>query len=73
MSASAWRARAALRLYNNSVFAENYENAIEYRFPRTQGVAIINNLTNAQINSRNGGSGRVETNVTVAQGLLVHG
>ncbi len=54
-------------VYHNSVFAENYDHAIEYRFPRTQGVAIINNLTNASIASRDGGSGRVGGNVTAAQ------
>jgi hypothetical protein len=52
---------------NNSVFAENYENAIEYRFSRTRGVAIINNLTNGSIAARDGGSGRVEANVAEAQ------
>jgi hypothetical protein len=54
-------------VYNNTVFTENYENAIEYRFTRTRGVALINNLTNAQIAGRDGGSGRNETNVTAAQ------
>jgi hypothetical protein len=54
-------------VYHNSVFSENYGNAIEYRFPRTRGVVIINNLTNAAIAGRDGGSGRVETNVTAAQ------
>ena len=52
---------------HNTVYTENYENAIEYRFPRTQNVAIINNLTNGQIAGRDGGSGRIETNVTTAQ------
>jgi parallel beta-helix repeat protein len=54
-------------MYNNTVYTENYGNSIEYRFSGTQGVSIINNLTNAQIASRDGGSGRVETNVTSAR------
>jgi len=52
---------------NNTVFSENYPNSIEYRFPATQGVLIVNNLTNAQIAGRDGGSGSVENNVTDAQ------
>jgi hypothetical protein len=54
-------------VYHNTVFTENYPNSIEYRFAGTQGVAIINNLTNARISSRDGGSGRAETNVTNAR------
>ena len=54
-------------VYHNTVFIENYENAIEYRFAHTQDVVIINNLTNGPIASRDGGSGRVETNATSAQ------
>jgi parallel beta-helix repeat protein len=53
-------------VYNNTVFTENYGNSIEYRFPGTQGVSIINNLTSAAITSRDGGSGNVATNVTNA-------
>ena len=52
---------------NNTVFSENYPNSIEYRFPATQGVIIVNNLTNAQIAGRDGGNGSVENNVTDAQ------
>ncbi len=54
-------------VYNNSLFTENYGNSIEYRFGRTQGVSIINNLTNASISSRDGGSATVATNVSNAQ------
>ncbi|HOT91642.1 MAG TPA: right-handed parallel beta-helix repeat-containing protein [Anaerolineae bacterium] len=55
------------RVYNNSVYVQNYSNAIEYRFATTSGVEIINNLTNAAIASRDGGSGTVQNNVTNAQ------
>ena len=53
-------------VYNNSLFTENYFNSIEYRFSGTQFASIINNLTNAAIASRDGGTGVVETNVTNA-------
>lgn len=54
-------------VYHNTVFTENYPNSIEYRFTGTRDVSILNNLTNAAIASRDGGSGRVETNITNAQ------
>jgi hypothetical protein len=54
-------------VYNNTVYTENYANSIEYRFSGTYGVEIINNLTNGDITSRDGGSGTIETNVTDAE------
>lgn len=41
-------------VYNNSIHVA-YQNAIEYRFPATMNVQIINNITNRDITSRNGG------------------
>lgn len=54
-------------VYNNTVYTVNYMNSIEYRFSGTQGVLIINNLTNEGITSRDSGSGTVDTNVTSAR------
>ena len=54
------------RVLNNSVYTQNYANAIEYRFSATTGVAILNNLSNGAIASRDGGSGTVEDNLTGA-------
>lgn len=54
-------------VYHNTLYTEHYMNSIEYRFPGTQGGALINNLTNASIASRDGGSATVATNVTGAQ------
>ncbi|MCP4230082.1 MAG: right-handed parallel beta-helix repeat-containing protein [bacterium] len=54
-------------VYNNSLYTESYGNSIEYRFGGTGGGSIINNLTNAAIVSRDGGSATVQSNVTSAQ------
>lgn len=54
-------------VYNNTIFTENYVNSIEYRFAGTVNASIINNLTNAAIASRDGGTGVVENNVVNAQ------
>lgn len=54
-------------VYNNTLYTENYTNSIEYRFPETQYVSIINNLANALVTARDGATGVVETNVTNAQ------
>jgi len=58
---------SGVEVYNNSLFTENYGNSIEYRFGATSGGEIINNLTNAAITSRDGGSATVQSNVTSAQ------
>ena len=55
------------RVFNNTIYTENYPNAVEYRFPATQGVVIVNNLTHGGIVSRDGGSGTVENNNSGAQ------
>jgi hypothetical protein len=55
------------KVYNNTVYTENYLNSIEYRWSTTTGAEIINNLTNQSIASRDGGSGTVQDNVTHAQ------
>jgi hypothetical protein len=54
-------------LYNNTVYTVNYSASIEYRFPATQNVSIINNLTNKVISELTGATGVLETNFTSAE------
>lgn len=57
---------ADVAVYNNTIFMENsYPNALEYRFSNTNAY-IANNLTNRNIQSRDGGSATLETNYTEA-------
>ncbi len=56
------------QVYNNTIFqAHPYPNAIEYRFPASNGLLISNNLTNRAIVSRDGGSAHGDHNVTRAR------
>ena len=55
------------KVYYNTVLLNGaYPNAVEYRFSRTTGVDIKNNLTDASIVSRDGASGSVSNNITNA-------
>lgn len=53
-------------VFNNTVYVD-YQNAIEYRFPESYGIDIINNLTNHPITSRDGGQAMLANNITSAQ------
>ena len=55
------------RVYNNSVYTENYINSIEYRFLGTHDASIINNLTNKHISKRDGASATVANNMSNVQ------
>ncbi len=55
------------RVYHNTVIQNGtYPAAIEYRFPGTTGVEIINNLTDGSILQRDNAQGVVHTNYTQA-------
>jgi hypothetical protein len=59
------------KVYHNTILVNGgYPNAIEYRFARTTGVDIKNNLADANIVSRDGASGSVGNNVINATASL---
>jgi len=52
--------------YNTILMRGGYPNAIEYRYARTTGVDIRDNLTDGLISAREGATGTVSSNVTTA-------
>ncbi len=50
----------------NTIFCENYTNAMEYRFTASRDNHIADNLCNASIASRDGGSATLSGNMTDA-------
>ncbi|MBN1566771.1 MAG: right-handed parallel beta-helix repeat-containing protein [Acidobacteria bacterium] len=55
------------KVLNNTVYTRSYPNSIEYRFPRSRGNIISNNLTTAAVAGRNNGAAIVQNNLTKAQ------
>ena len=53
---------SSVKVYNNTLHTENYSNSIEYRFSGSNNIHIVNNLSNAEITEREGGSANLETN-----------
>jgi hypothetical protein len=53
------------KVYHNTVIQNGtYPDAIEYRFPSTVGVQIVNNLTDGNISARDGANANVLSNIT---------
>lgn len=57
-------------VHNTVLLAGTYPNAIEYRFPTTTGVRIVNNLTDAAIRSRDDATATVQGNMTTVKASL---
>jgi hypothetical protein len=58
---------ASSEVYNNTlILLSGYPNAIEYRFAGTYGGLIANNLSNAAITARDGGSATEANNLVAA-------
>ena len=55
-----------VKIYNNTVWTDNYFNSIEYRFAGTTNNHIANNLTNKNIALREGAQAILENNYTSA-------
>ncbi|NOT37379.1 MAG: hypothetical protein HOP11_08385, partial [Saprospiraceae bacterium] len=54
------------KIYNNTIWTDNYFNSIEYRFPLTTNVEIFNNLTNTNISKRDGATATLKNNYSGA-------
>lgn len=55
-----------VKIYNNTVWTDNYFNSIEYRFAGTKNAHITNNLTNKNIALREAAQAVLENNFTNA-------
>ncbi len=62
-----WHSHDTLVVNNTVVLDHNFSWAIEYRFPDTTNISIVNNLTNKPIQKRDGAAGTIENNVTTAE------
>jgi hypothetical protein len=58
------------KVYNNTVYTDNYSNSIEYRFASSTGNHIANNLTNKNISARDGAQALVQSNYTSANSSM---
>jgi len=54
-------------LHNTIILEDDYRNAIECRFPSSQGLVIAGNLTNKAIQQRDGAKAQLQANLTKAQ------
>ncbi len=55
------------QVLNNTIWTENYDNSIEYRFPESSGIVIANNLCSGIIAERDGASAITENNLEMAE------
>jgi hypothetical protein len=56
-----------VKIYNNTIWTDNYFNSIEYRFPFTTNTHIANNLSNKNISRRDNAMATLENNFTRAE------
>jgi hypothetical protein len=56
--------------HNTILISRTYANPIEYRFPNTAGVSIVNNVLDGNIAARDGASASVSGNYTNASAAL---
>ncbi len=56
-----------VKIYNNTVWTDNYFNSIEYRFSNTTNTHIANNLSNKRIINRDNAHAVLENNYIAAE------